>query len=337
MKRILKKMSLLTAVIFIISCNNTQKTKFINTKISDFYKIDLPDDFKKIEEGFWEIPDASFNLLNINIKKGVIENLNEAIQNDSKEPKKQVYFKNMEFIKSIEFEQNGFKGMISYYEKDNKGKGLGLVTLKSYIIIGVVQDKTSNIHFISISLGKNIDDDLTKSIKSISLINPSVADNNFDESNYLQNGYQIFKKENFVIKCIGKLNTDNERLKQFKETNSGENSTPFISKKDNNEFVINITEHSNLYSGISEEQVKKYYSQSIDIYAENLKSVGIAYQRAKFKDYDCVYYENTQNGILTKAIFFLAKSKAYLLQVSSKKDTNKIFKEFINTFELIKK
>ena len=30
----------------------------------------------------------------------------------------------------------------------------------------------------------------------------------------------------------------------------------------------------------------KYHSQDMDTYAENLKSVGITYQRAKFKDYE---------------------------------------------------
>jgi hypothetical protein len=260
-----------------------------------------------------------------------------AVENESKAPKNQVYFKDMKFIKSKEFEQNGFKGVISYYEKDNKGKGLGLVTLKSYIIIGVVQDEKSNIHFISISLSKNIDDDITKSIKSISLINPSVVENKFDESTYVKNGFQIFKKENFVIKCLGKLKIDNERIKQFEENNSGKNSTPFISKKDNNEFVINVTDHSNLYSGIDKDKLIKYHSQDMDTYAENLKSVGITYQRAKFKDYDCVYYENTQNNILTKAVFFEAGLNAYLLQVASNKNTNKTFEKFINTFEIIKK
>ena len=337
MKNILKKTALLTALILMFSCNNKPKTKFINTPISDFYKIELPDNFEKIQEGFWEIPNTSFNLLAINVEKGVVKSLNEAVENESKAQKNQTYFKDMKFIKSKEFEQNGFRGVISYYEKDNKGKGLGLVSLKSYIIIGVVQDEISNIHFISISLSKNIDDDLTKSIKSISLINPSVAENNFDEATYVKNGFQIFKKENFVIKCLGKLKIDNERIKQFEENNSGKNSTPFISKKDNNEFVINVTDHSNLYSGIEKEKLIKYHSQDMDTYAENLKSVGITYQRAKFKDYDCVYYENTQNNILTKAVFFEAGLNAYLLQVASNKNTNKTFEEFINTFELIKK
>ena len=64
---------------------------------------------------------------------------------------------------------------------------------------------------------------------------------------------------------------------------------------------------------------------------------GFLVSQKKFKDFNAVFYEISQNGKLTKAVYFHNHKKSYMLQVSSEKNSQKLFDEFINTFELIEK
>ena len=65
--------------------------------------------------------------------------------------------------------------------------------------------------------------------------------------------------------------------------------------------------------------------------------MGVKNNKGEIKKFDAVYYENNQEGKLTKAVYFHHKMKSYMLQVSSSKNSQKLFDEFINTFEFIKK
>ena len=94
----------------------------------------------------------------------------------------------MVFVKSEKYETKDFRGLISFFEKNNKGKGLGLVTLKSYITIGIVQDEVSTILISSVCLNKNITDNITHSIKSISKAKVVAKNNTFNKEILEKNG-----------------------------------------------------------------------------------------------------------------------------------------------------
>jgi hypothetical protein len=94
---------------------------------------------------------------------------------------------------------------------------------------------------------------------------------------------------------------------------------------------------SSMYEGISKNELIKYQNEDLDNYETNLKNNGIIYERGKLKKTNCIYYENTQENIITKAVFFEIDSNAYLLQVTSKEKIDKLFNKFINSFETIKK
>ena len=65
--------------------------------------------------------------------------------------------------------------------------------------------------------------------------------------------------------------------------------------------------------------------------------MGVKNKQKKFKDFNAVFYEISQNGKLTKAVYFHKHMKSYMLQVSSSKNTQTLFDEFINSFEFINK
>lgn len=336
MKKNIKKTVLLITFLAIISCNNKAKTEFRKTSISENYNIELPISFEKTSEGIWEVPNISFNILSVNINNGLVKNLKEEVDNESKSPEKASYYEDMIFVKTDEFEKNGFKGVISYYEKDNKGKRLGLVTLKSYIIIAVVQDDISNIRFISISLSKNINDDISHSIKSLS-INKSIAKiGAFDEDKAKNEGFQIFKDENFIIKCKGNLLLDKLRYEQFEQEGQA-NSKPYHVFKDGVDYNINVSDMSSLLNGRSKEEINNYNKDDLKYYQTKFNEMGIKNEQIKFKEFNAVFYENLQEGKLTKAIYFHNDMKSYMIQVTSKKNTKRLYEEFTNTFDLIKK
>jgi hypothetical protein len=65
--------------------------------------------------------------------------------------------------------------------------------------------------------------------------------------------------------------------------------------------------------------------------------MGVKNNRGVFNKFDAVYYENNQDGRLTKAVYFHHKMKSYMIQVTNNKNTEKLFTEFTGTFELIEK
>jgi hypothetical protein len=328
---------LLITITSLFSCNNKEKTKFIETSISELYKIELPDNFLKIKEGIWEVPNTTLNILSINIKNETRRSLQREIDNQVDLTQNDFYFKDMVFVNSEKFENKDFKGLISYFEKDNEGKGLGLVTLKSYITIGVIQDEVSNIHFTSINLSKSINDEITQSIKSISQRKVIVKNKNFDEEKAKNDGYQIFKDENFIIKCKGKILFDKARFENDQQSGQPNYSKPYHVFKNGVDYNINVSDMSSLLIGKNSNDIAKYNDENLVYYQTKFDEMGVKNKQKKFKNFNAVFYEISQNDKSTKAVYFHNNMKSYMLQVSSSKNSQKLFDEFIDTFESIKK
>jgi hypothetical protein len=157
----------------------------------------------------------------------------------------------------------------------------------------------------------------------------------FDENKSRKEGFQIFKNENFIIKCVGELKLDQERIEYFKQNNLGTNATPFHVYMNETDYNINVINMSSLYDGINKSELTKYQNEDLDNYETNLKSTGIEYERGKLKDINCIYYQNNQDGKLSKAVYFENGLNSYLLQVTSKGNTDNLFDEFVHSFEII--
>lgn len=334
----MKKIPILcAAIISIFSCNNKEKTKFVETSISELYKIELPDNFVSKTAGIWEDPNKTFNILSISVKKETMNNLQEEIDNQVNSTKDNFYFKDMVFVKSEKYETKDFRGLISFFEKNNKGKGLGLVTLKSYITIGIVQDEVSTILISSVCLNKNITDNITHSIKSISKAKVVAKNNTFNKEILEKNGFQVFSDENFIIKCKGKILFDKARFENDQQSGQPNYSKPYHVFKNGVDYNINISDMSILLDGKSSNEIAKFNDEDLVYYQTKFDEMGVKNKQKKFKDFNAVFYEISQNGKLTKAVYFHNHKKSYMLQVSSEKNSQKLFDEFINTFELIEK
>lgn len=336
MKKKFKKTAfILIAFQLIISCNNKKETEFVKTLLSNNYKIDLPSRFEKTDEGMWEFPEHTY--LSIDVVKGTVKDIQKEVETEAKVREIQENYKGKVFIKTESFEKDGFKGVISFYEKDNKGKGLGLVNLKSYIVFAVVQDKNNRIYINSLSLNRNLNEDLTKSIKSISLNDKEIVENKFDFEKTKKDGYQIFSEDNFIIKCKGKLLLDKLRIEQMKQNGLSDNSKPFHVFFEGVDYNINVGDYSSILNNQNDEEIQKYNDEDLSYYQTKFDEMGIKNNKAKFKDFDAIYYQNSQEGKLTNAVYFHHKMKSYMLQVTSGKNSEKLFNDFINTFELIEK
>lgn len=326
---------ILIAFQLIISCSNKKETEFVKTILANNYKIDLPSGFQKTNEGMWKFPEYTY--LSINVEKGTTKDILKEVETKSNISEVQENYKDKVFIKTESFDKDGFKGVISFYEKDNNGKGLGLVNLKSYIVIAVVQDKNNRIYINSISLNRNINEDLTKSIKSISLNDPEIDENKFDFEKAKNEGYQIFSEDNFIIKCKGKLLLDKLRMEQMKQNGLSDNSKPFHVNFGGVDYNINIGDYSSILNNQNDEEIKKFNNEDLIYYQTKFNEMGIKNNNAKFKEFDAIYYQNSQDEKLTYALYFHHKMKSYMLQVTSEKNSEKLFNDFINSFELIEK
>lgn len=337
MKKQLLKFSALFTLCFLISCSNKKETEFIKTLVSQNYEMEIPSRFEKTDESHWKLEPHTY--LDVSEISGTTEDIKSDIEILIQFYDTQDIYQGKTFIKTENFEHNGFKGIINYYEKDNKGKGAGLVTLKSYIVFAVVQDEKNRIYINSISLNKNINDDLSESIKSLrkSESKKEKIVSSFDEAKAIKDGFQIFKKDNFIIKCNGKLLLDKLRIEQMQQNGQTNNSRPFHVFYKGVDYNINISDFSSLLKGQGDNEIAKYNNEDLTYYQTKFDEMEIKNQRKKFKNFDAVYYENKQEGKLSKAVIFHDKMKSYMLQVTSKNNSNKLFEDFTNSFELIEK
>lgn len=320
----------------IISCNSKKETLYVQTELPNGYTIKLPSDFSEIREGVWQASERSY--LEINLENGKSQDLKSEFENFLSSLDSDELQKDKKLVRTETFNENGLEGIISYYKKDIKGKGVGLVTLTSYIIIATVQDNNNLFYINSITLSDNNFDEISKAVKSISLV-PKLKDISaaieFDTNKAREDGYQIFKEDGFMIKCNGVLKLDNLRIQQMKQSGLNDNSRPFHVYSEGVDYNINVSDFENILIGQSEREIFEFNKNDLDYYQTKFDEMSVKNSRGKFKDYDAVYYENTQNGRTTKAVFFHYKMKSYMIQVTDENEVENKFQDFIKTFKII--
>lgn len=159
--------------------------------------------------------------------------------------------------------------------------------------------------------------------------------NSFDEEKYINEGYQIFKEDNFVIKCEGKILLDKLRIQQMKQNGLYDNSKPYHVYVEGIDYNLNIGNYESVLKGQNKEEILKFSEDDLDYYQTKFDEMGVKNNRSTFKGFDAVYYENTIEGRTTKAVFVHHKMKSYMIQLTSNKSTEELFQNFINTFEFI--
>lgn len=335
MKNQTLKFILTLSILLIISCNSKKETTFTKSQIFENYSIELPNYLNKIDENHWELDKSYF----LTRKENNLTNtLKEELKIYSNNLDKDEFFNGKELLKNESFKNGNIEGELNVYKKEFKGKGLGLVSFKTYMIFAFVKDDLNTYSFNTLCINEGQLNDFVKSIKSF---NKNAKTKNeeisFDYKKAEKEGYQIFEKDNFIIKNKGKIILDKIRIEQLKQNGSGDNSRPYHVNYNGVDYNINVGDYSSILSGKSDDEIKKFNTEDLDYYQTKFNEMGVKNNKGKFKKFDAVYYENKQDGRLTKALYFHHKMKSYMIQVTNNKNTEKLFTEFTDTFELIEK
>jgi hypothetical protein len=335
MKNQTLKFILTLSILLIISCNNKKETTFTISQIFENYSIELPNYLNKIDENHWEIDKSYF----LTRKENNLTNtLKEELTIYSNNLDKDEFFNGKELLKNESFKNGNIEGELNVYKKEFKGKGLGLVSFKTYIIFAFVKDDLNTYSFNTFCINEGQLNDFVKSIKSF---NKNAKTKNeeisFDYKKAEKEGYQIFIDENFIIKCKGNILFDKARFENDQQSGQANYSKPYHVFKNGIDYNLNISDMSSLLKGKNDKEISQYNDEDLKYYQTKFDEMGIKNEQKKFKDFNAVFYENLQDGKLSKAIYFHNDMKSYMLQVTSKTDTKKLFEEFINSFGLIKK
>lgn len=169
------------------------------------------------------------------------------------------------------------------------------------------------------------------------------ANSNLDLINLKKQGYQIFNKDNFVIKCNSKLKINSEALRMAKEKGMNFIVSSYIGSENKNSekigviYIIQISDISSQYKNIPQSKQNEFTIKYLDSYCSNLKANNMSYSRPNFNGLNSVEYTYLDNGVLpSKAIVFIKDKKAFLLQVGTRKDLSKKYASIKNSFKFIK-
>ncbi|WP_417875821.1 hypothetical protein [Winogradskyella sediminis] len=301
----MKKLNFLFAIAFFvfISCDNKKEISFEENSLPNGYSIEIPANYFKYGENnnklVWKSDKVKFLFVEILNRKS--SNLNQEIELFSSKQNSENLYKNVRFINSETFDNNEIRGVISYFKNDTKSKGLGLVTMTNYAVFAIVNTSNFQFRIESSSLSENNFDEITKSIKSISLNSKKTIDMNTTNNNSseiidsLDNMYRI--KEQIILDKYDSINKQNIRyaktidsLKSIKNSESFNQNDKFTETEKNNsnkeeEKVISfLKEHYKFYDRdhvFRNPIVKKIDDYNFDVSIEECNR--------KFKDSDFHY------------------------------------------------
>jgi hypothetical protein len=155
-----------------------------------------------------------------------------------------------------------------------------------------------------------------------------------------QGSTQIFKKDGFKVKCDCELNINSLYIKMAKQNGinnilaayiCGENQDSPETGVANN---INITDESASYNKMSTSNYGYFEKKTLEVYARNLQNSGFDYNYTIYKGVPALEYSFNQQGLPTKAIFFLKNKKTYLIQVGTRTNLLLKYNQLKNSFEI---
>lgn len=344
--------TILFTSIFLACGNKQSSTTFKDEKIFDTYSIKIPDFASEQNEGVWIFSsDSPSKLLIIetNTIRGAGKSISNHLENFISEIKEKEPDGNKHFVKNDTLNFNNLKGISAYFEQDNSK---GVIPVMSYYVISILQDGEDIIKVNAVTTDKEKIKDIEATIhsikkiksdttKSVSAVQPREI---LNIGKLKQNGFKIFEKHNFIIKCPAVLNLDEEQIKEQKAQNN-----PFtlysyqgvINPNDPNKAVIygiDITDLSIEYNKLPVSKHNQYTIDYLKYYADTYaKRVGASYTYAKekFNSVDYCYMQSKQ-PFPFKAMFFINDKKIYTLTVGGNNELDKKFNDFKSSFKFIK-
>jgi hypothetical protein len=152
---------------------------------------------------------------------------------------------------------------------------------------------------------------------------------------------QILSNGNFKIKCSCELKINTLFIQMAKERGSNNIIAAYVcaENEDAPETAvinnINIYDESASYKNISLSYYNYFDKRSLEVYVKNLKNAGIEYNYVTYKGVAAVEYSFEQQGLPTKAIFFLKNKKSYLIQAGTRANLNSKFYQLKYSFDLL--
>ena len=330
--------------VVVYSCNRTDSSvTFKDYKLFDYYTIKVPLVMNEEKEGVWVYAtDKYVTSFEIDIvkkeNKTLEQHLNVLIEECNKAPndKKKLISKDTLTV-------NGLKGIIAYYEQDNSS---GAFPVLSYYVISAFQDDNDILKINSISTQKKYSESLKTSIRSIKKLNQdSIKLDTLAEKKDLQKmkqlGYQVFKADNFIIKCDCQLKLNSNLQQEQKEQGNPLEFSPYVCAVNENSYEtgeiynINVIDLNPEYNKLARAKEHYFTKEYLKSYSSNLTSSGINYTEVEFNNVKALEYSFSQMEMPTKAIFFVKNKKSYLLQVSTRKRIKEKFNNLKSSFSFI--
>jgi hypothetical protein len=156
-----------------------------------------------------------------------------------------------------------------------------------------------------------------------------------------QDRMQVFQNAGFKVKCGCELKTNSLYIKLAKQNGINNIIAAYIcgENQDNPEIGvannINITDESASYNKMSSANYGYFEKKTLEVYAKNLLNAGFKYNYTTYQGVSALEYSFDQQGLPTKAIFFMKNKKTFLLQVGTRSNLNSKFNLLKYSFELL--
>lgn len=156
-----------------------------------------------------------------------------------------------------------------------------------------------------------------------------------------QDRTQILNNGRVKVKCGCELKVNSLFIQMAKQNGINNIIAAYICGENENSPKngvannINIYDESASYNKISTSNYSYFEKKSLDVYAKNLNNAGFDYNYITYKGVSALEYSFDQQGLPTKAIFFIKNKKTYLIQVGTRENLYSKFNLLKNSFELL--
>ena len=158
---------------------------------------------------------------------------------------------------------------------------------------------------------------------------------------YGQEIYQTFSIAGFNVKCNCKLYENKTFISMAKQQGVVDILAAYVCSENEenpeNGVVnnINIYDESKSYKKIQPTEYAMFEKSYLEQYATNLKNASFRYMFTNFQGVPAIEYTFDQEGLPTKAIFFLKNKKSYLLQVGTRMDLQLKYNSLKSSFHIL--
>lgn len=156
-----------------------------------------------------------------------------------------------------------------------------------------------------------------------------------------QERIQSFQSAGFKVKCGCELKVNTLYIQMAKQNGINNIIAAYICGENENSSEIgvanniNITDESATYNKISPSYYGYFEKRTLEVYASNLQKAGFEYNYTNYKGVSALEYSFDQQGLPTKAIYFIKNKKTYLIQAGTRINLNSKFNLLKYSFDFL--